>query len=126
MIPYLKYHPTAFDPETISLLSGALNDAWRQVDADKAAYKVDGHAEGAREMLARHIVDMAKQGERNPDHLIRGALFRLRGWRLGWLKSSSGFPRCVFRVYSETASVGGLVIQTNHPFAAVADRTVRR
>ena len=78
MRAYLKDHPTAFDPETVGVLSGALDDAWRQVEADKATYKVDGHAEATRETLAKHIVDMAKRGERDPQRLILGALARLR------------------------------------------------
>jgi hypothetical protein len=75
---YLKDHPTAFDPEIIAILSAALDDAWKTVETDKAAYKIDGHAEGARNALARHIVDMAKRGERDRQRLIAGALARLR------------------------------------------------
>jgi hypothetical protein len=33
--------PTAFEPETINILSAALDEAWYQVEGDKAAYKVD-------------------------------------------------------------------------------------
>jgi hypothetical protein len=77
MLRYLG-DPAAFDPETITILSDALDEAWRQVEADKATYKVDGHAAGAREALAKHIVDMAGRGERDSQRLILGALARLR------------------------------------------------
>jgi hypothetical protein len=78
MRAYLKDHPTAFDPETLAILSGALDEAWRQVEADKVTYKIDGHAEGARSALAKFILDMAKRGERNPQRLVIGLLARLR------------------------------------------------
>jgi hypothetical protein len=78
MLRYLKDHPAAFDPDTIRVLSDALDDAWRQVEADKHNYKVDGHAEAARNALAKSIVDMAKRGERDPQRLILGSLARLR------------------------------------------------
>ena len=69
--------PAAFTPEEVIVLSGALDEAWRQVEADKATYKVDGDAEGARNALAKSIVDMAKAGERDSQRLIQGALTRL-------------------------------------------------
>ncbi|MFL6933752.1 MAG: hypothetical protein ACJ8F2_03870 [Xanthobacteraceae bacterium] len=53
MLRYLKDHPAVFDPDTIQLLSGALDDAWQLVEANKATFKVDGHAEDARTALAK-------------------------------------------------------------------------
>jgi hypothetical protein len=78
MRQYLREHPAAFDPETIAILSDALDNAWNSVEANKRAYKLDGHAEGARQALARHLVDIATQGERDPQRLIDGALARLK------------------------------------------------
>ena len=78
MQKYLREHPAAFDPDTINILCGALDDAWRSVEANKIAYKIDGHVEGARQAVAKHIVDMAKQGERDRQRLIDGALVRLK------------------------------------------------
>jgi hypothetical protein len=75
---YLMDHPGAFDPETISILIGALDDAWQMVGADKPAFRMDGHPEAARNALAKHIADMAKQGERDRQRLIEGALARLK------------------------------------------------
>jgi len=75
---YLKNHPAAFDPDTISILISALDDAWRVVEANKVAFKIDGHADGARQALAKHLVDMARQGERDRQRLIAGALTRLK------------------------------------------------
>jgi hypothetical protein len=78
MRQYLKDHPAAFDPETISILSGALDDAWQVVKANKVAFKIDGHADGARQAIAKHLVDVARQGERDRQRLIEGALTRLK------------------------------------------------
>ena len=78
MIRYLKENPTAFDPETITLLCGALDDAWRVFEANKTAFKVDGHTDDARQALAKHIVSLAKQGNRDRQRLIAGALSRLK------------------------------------------------
>jgi hypothetical protein len=78
MRQYLTDHPGAFDPETISILSGVLDDAWQVVEANKTAFRMDGHPEAARNALAKHIVDIAKQGERNRQRLIDGTLARLK------------------------------------------------
>jgi hypothetical protein len=78
MIRYLRENPAAFDPDTIHILSGALDDAWQVVEANKAAFKVDGNPDGARQALAKQIVDMAKQGERDRQRLIEGALARFK------------------------------------------------
>jgi hypothetical protein len=77
MIRYLKNNPAAFNPETVRLLGNALDESWRQVQADKT-YKIDGNSDGARDMLAKHIVEMAKLGEMDQQRLVQGALDRLR------------------------------------------------
>jgi len=78
MLRYLKDDRAVFDPDTVSLLCGALDDAWQVVEANKATFKVDGHAERARTALAKHIVEMAKNGERDRERLMRGALIQLK------------------------------------------------
>jgi hypothetical protein len=61
-----------------SILSGALDDAWQVVEANRTAFRMDGHPEeGARNALAKHIVDMAQQGERDRQRLMEGALAAL-------------------------------------------------
>jgi hypothetical protein len=79
MIRYLKNNPVpAFDPDTIQILCRALDVAWQTIDTNRAAFKIDGNAERAREVLAKQIVDLAKRGERDPRSLIEGALARLK------------------------------------------------
>jgi len=65
----------AFDPETISILGSALDGAWRSLENKS---QMNGDAEAARTVLAKHIIDMAKKGERDRQRLIEGALARLR------------------------------------------------
>jgi hypothetical protein len=66
---------THFNPNTLHVLAGALDDAWLRVDA--GAY-LNGSADAARTVLAKHIIAMATQGERNRQRLTDGALRRLR------------------------------------------------
>ncbi len=64
----------AFDPETLCILSEALDDAWQRVKPNH----LNGSAYAARTALAQHIFAMAKKGERDPQLLIEGALMRLK------------------------------------------------
>ena len=77
MLRYLT-NDQAFAPEAISILSGALDGAWAIACADSVRFKVDGNADAIRDILAKQIVAMALQGERDPQRLITGALDRLR------------------------------------------------
>lgn len=77
MLRYLHTHDISFDPSTIAILSAALDEAWRQVEADRT-YQLNGNVEGARDALAKHIINMAAQGMRDPERLVLGALARLR------------------------------------------------
>jgi hypothetical protein len=75
---YLTKHPTAvFDPEFVSILVAALDDAWRSIDVTKALNIPGSSPEALREILAKHIIDMAKTGERDQKRLRDGAVSRL-------------------------------------------------
>jgi hypothetical protein len=78
MLKYLKTHPGAvFDPEDIRILSLAFEKAWEAVQASGAQYVSDAHAEAARHIIAKHIIEAAKQGERDQRRLRDGALVAL-------------------------------------------------
>ena len=62
-----------FNPETVHILGEALDEARGRV----AARHMNGSADYARTLVAQHIVAMAKQGERDRQRLIEGALARL-------------------------------------------------
>ncbi len=74
MIRFNEEPGASFNPATLRVLAGALDDAWLRVDA--GAY-LNGSAAAARTLLAKHILVMATQGERNRQRLTDGALRRL-------------------------------------------------
>jgi len=74
MIRYLTKHPEAFDPETVRVLSDALDDAWVQIEAKVRNLDADA----VREILAAYIVATAKLGERDHQRLVEGAVARLQ------------------------------------------------
>ena len=70
-----ELHEAAFNPETIRILSDALDDAWRRLEAGA---RLNGSADAARAALAKYIITMANRGERDRQRLTEGALQRLR------------------------------------------------
>jgi hypothetical protein len=76
MIRYLSENPEYFDPETIDVMIRALDEAWERVERSGARF--DGQTRAARNALAKQIVDMARQGERDRQRLIEGAMLRLK------------------------------------------------
>jgi hypothetical protein len=78
MLKYISELPASFGPDTIRIMSDALDDAWRAVQANKAKFNVNAHGTAARDLLANHIVAMAKKGELDRQRLVDGALARLR------------------------------------------------
>jgi len=78
MIRHIRDEPAAFSPDVIRILSGALDAAWLSACAARSGFAIEGHATAVRDLLARHIVDLAKKGERDRDRLVESALYRLR------------------------------------------------
>ena len=76
MIRYLSENPEYFDPETIDVMIRALDEAWERVQANGAP--LDGQAGAARNALAKLIVDLSRQGERDRQILIESALLQLK------------------------------------------------
>ncbi len=64
----------AFNPEIIRIMGDALDNAWVRL---RAGPPLNGDAYAARTVLAKHIIGMTKQGERDPQRLTQGALARL-------------------------------------------------
>ncbi len=71
---YLKKHPAMFKAEEVRVLTAAFDQAWQLMERSGARFETDGHAEDVREVLAKHIIEAAKQGERDPKRLIEAAL----------------------------------------------------
>jgi hypothetical protein len=78
MLKYISELPASFGPDIIRVISDALDEAWRTVQANKRRFKVDANSSAARDVLAVHIIAMAKKGELDRQRLIEGALARLR------------------------------------------------
>ena len=74
---YLKEHSGAFDPDEVRILVAAFEKAWASVQASGAVFDADAQAELARSTLAKHIIEAAKQGERDQGRLRDGALVAL-------------------------------------------------
>jgi hypothetical protein len=66
-----------FDPVTLRILIGAFDDAWASLLNSGAPFAAENYAERARAILAKHIIQAAKNGERNQHKLSEGALLQL-------------------------------------------------
>jgi hypothetical protein len=67
---------SAFDPETIRLLTSAFEDAWREIDRSAS---IGPDVDATRDKLARLIIAAAQGGQRDPIKLRDDAIafFRL-------------------------------------------------
>jgi hypothetical protein len=63
-----QFAGTVFEPDTIALLSAAY---------DKAVAQFGGQSPPDPETIAKQIITLASEGERDPDKLCRGAVDRL-------------------------------------------------
>jgi hypothetical protein len=63
----------AFDSETTGLLAAAFEAAWDKVKADRR-FADETHATAIRDLLAKHIIELGRRGERDHARLVQGAL----------------------------------------------------
>jgi hypothetical protein len=63
----------SFDPETVNLLSDAFEGAWRRVQTSGNRLARPGYAKVMREVMAKHIVNLAEHGERDESALSNSA-----------------------------------------------------
>jgi hypothetical protein len=68
MIDILKFveGETAFDPETVQLLASAFEDAWDRLQKSGNRFAHPGYSRAMREVIAKHIIEMAQQGVKDP------------------------------------------------------------
>ena len=64
----------SFDPEAVENLSAAFDDAWAKFKRSGSSLARPAYERGAREVLAKCIIDMAQRGERDRAHLSENAL----------------------------------------------------
>jgi hypothetical protein len=63
----------AFDPETIAVLSAALEEAWDRLLQSGSECTRPAYARAMREVIARRIIDMAQHGTKDKKELVEGA-----------------------------------------------------
>jgi hypothetical protein len=78
-----------FDPETVDILVGAFDDAWKSVQSSGAPFAAQQYTDIVRNILAKQIIDEARKGERNRRQLSQAALLQLSRSNL---KGSAPFP----------------------------------
>jgi hypothetical protein len=76
IVPLLQ--EAAFGPETTEILTTAFNKAWDKFKLSGSALASDACAPSTRALLAKHIIERARQGERNIDLLAENGLTYLR------------------------------------------------
>jgi hypothetical protein len=65
---------TSFDPEAVETLSGAFDDAWEAVQRSGSPLARPAFERGAREVLAKYIIELAQRGERDRLRLSEAAV----------------------------------------------------
>jgi hypothetical protein len=65
---------TSFDPEAVEILSAAFDDAWEKIKQSGSTFARPAYERGAREILAKHIIEMAQRGERDRRQLCESAV----------------------------------------------------
>jgi hypothetical protein len=63
-----------FDPEAVEMLSAALEIAWARIEKSNSVFARPAYVRAMREVVARHIVEIAKQGVRDPQRLAEDAV----------------------------------------------------
>jgi hypothetical protein len=76
IVPLLQ--EAAFGPEATEILTTAFNKAWDKFKSSGSALASDACAPSTRALLAKHIIERARQGERNIDLLVENGLTYLR------------------------------------------------
>jgi hypothetical protein len=76
IVPLLQ--EAAFDPETTHNLTIAFDKAWAKFKSSGSALADDACAPSTRALLAKQIIERARQGERNIDRLVENGMAYLR------------------------------------------------
>jgi hypothetical protein len=68
---------SAFEPDTITLLASAFDAAWDTVKRSGSTLATDENAASTRDLLAKRIIKMGQQGQRDRQRLVDDALAHL-------------------------------------------------
>ena len=64
----------SFDPETVETLCASFDDAWERTKQSGSTFARPAYERGAREVLAKCIIEMAQRGERDKQLLSDAAV----------------------------------------------------
>ena len=67
----------AFDLDTTALLASAFDSAWETVKKSGSPLAANENADSTRDLLAKRIIKMGQQGERDRQRLVDDALAHL-------------------------------------------------
>jgi hypothetical protein len=70
-------HLSVGGPDQVRILVAAFDKAWESVQAGGVVFDTDAKTESTWAILAKHIIEAAKQGERDQGRLRDGALVAL-------------------------------------------------
>jgi hypothetical protein len=77
MREFLDDHLGLFDPDQVPVLVAAFDGAWESAQTSAVIFDTDVNTEAAWLILAKHIIEAAKQGEHDEGRLRDGALAAL-------------------------------------------------
>jgi hypothetical protein len=72
----IAYPTEVFDPDAIRILTAAFDDAWQRLQNSGVSFDSDHQSKQARNILAKYIIEQARQGERDERRLRDGALLQ--------------------------------------------------
>jgi hypothetical protein len=98
----------AFDPETIGVLSAALEEAWDWLLQSGSECTRPAYARPMREVVARRIIDMAQRGIKDQKELANGTVrFLAANYRLEKRQQISSATAVVPAALPEITAAGG-------------------
>jgi len=85
-----KFAEGVFEPDEVKILTGAFDDAWARLKAGKAPFAAEEYAATARTILAKRIIKLAKEGERDRSKLATDGLLYLSQQKMTRSPPSNG------------------------------------
>jgi hypothetical protein len=69
ILEFVRSESAVFDPETVQVLASALDDAWARIEEAGSRFARPAFSRVMREVVAKHIIEMAQRGVRDQDKL---------------------------------------------------------
>jgi hypothetical protein len=74
ILEFVRSESAVFDPETVQVLASALDDAWARIEEAGSRFARPAFSRVMREVVAKHIIEMAQRGVRDQDKLAADAV----------------------------------------------------